>query len=458
MLAKSTTSGPWPRGTTRPVGGVGMTTSASRAIAEQTIRDVSREQNEPEWLLRRRLEAWRSFEAMAMPTGMEEEWRRTDISGIDLDAALAGRAPARGRFTLPGDLTDESGLAGLLVSEDGRITSGRAPGDGVVFSDLANAAREHASLVEEHLHGVVLPTEWKLQALQAAMWSGGAFVYVPRGREVELPLRLVTTASSAGASLFPHVLIVADEGSAVTVIQESVSPEGDVQSLVSGAVEIVARRDARVRYFDIQGWGGSTYSFQTVRARLESGASFTNAMVGLGGRLTRAKVEALLQGAGSSTELIGVSFGDRNQHFDYNTLQDHIAPHTTSDLLYKAALTDKASEVWYGTVRIHKGATASDANQTSRNLLLSDTSKAAPIPVLEIEQYDILRCSHGATAGPLDEDALFYLQSRGIPHAEAESLLVEAFFTQVLDRIPDAALRSRVEEALQAKLARTRQK
>jgi Fe-S cluster assembly protein SufD len=129
-----------------------------------------------------------------------------------------------------------------------------------------------------------------------------------------------------------------------------------------------------------------------------------------------------------------------------------LAPRTTSDLLYKAALTGRASEVWYGTVRIHGGATGSDANQTSRNLLLSSTAKAAPIPVLEIEQFDILRCSHGATAGPVDEEQLFYLESRGIEHDEAERMLVDAFFQEVLDRIPDESLRERVQGALAAKL------
>jgi Fe-S cluster assembly protein SufD len=433
-----------------------MTTSASGAITEQAIQDLSRSRGEPEWLLKRRLDAWRAFEAMAMPTGMEEEWRRTDISGLDLDGVLAGRAAATASTALPSEVTEDEGVAGLLVFKDGRLVQSKPSADGVVFADLSAAAAEHGSLIEQHLHTIVQATEWKLQALQAAAWSGGALVYVPRGVEVELPLRLVTSASAAGGSLFPHLLIVAEENSAVTVIQESLSPDGEAQSLVSGAVEVVARPNARVRYFDIQRWGRSAYSFSAIRCRLAEGASFGSAMIGLGGRLTKARVEAILEGRGSSTELIGVSFGDGNQHFDYNTLQDHIGANTTSDLLYKAALTDRSSEVWYGTVRIHKGATGSDANQTSRNLLLSNSAKAAPIPVLEIEAYDILRCSHGATAGPLDEDALFYLQSRGIPHDDAEKLLVEAFFASVLDRIPDESLRGRVDRALREKLERAR--
>src|SRR5262249_35213055 len=160
---------------------------------------------------------------------------------------------------------------------------------------------------------------------------------------------------------------------------------------------------------------------------------------------------AYMNGEGSRAEILGVTFGAGKQHFDYNTLQEHVAPHTTSDLLFKAALTDASSEVWYGTVHIGKGASESQANQTSRNLLLSDQAKAAPIPVLEIEAYDVLRCSHGASAGPLDEEQSFYLESRGIPAKEAQRLLVEAFFHEVVDRIPNEALRERVESVLQAK-------
>jgi Fe-S cluster assembly protein SufD len=250
--------------------------------------------------------------------------------------------------------------------------------------------------------------------------------------------------------------VVAGEGSSVSLVNDSYSADGGPQTLVAGAVEIICRPQAQVRYFDIERWNRGTYSFNTIRGRLERGSELTVASVGFGGRLTRSRVEAFLEGENSRASLVGVSFGDGEQHFDYQTLQDHMARGTASDLLYKAALTEKASEVWYGTVRIRKGASGSDANQTSRNLLLSSRAKAAPIPVLEIEQYDILRCSHGATAGPLDEEQLFYLESRGVDHEEAERMLVGAFFHEVLDRIPDQAVRAGIEEALTAKLAASR--
>jgi Fe-S cluster assembly protein SufD len=405
-----------------------LTQQATTQITEETVSELSRALNEPEWLRARRIEAWRAFETMAMPTGDEEEWRRTDLSEFDLESDLSRLGP---------------------------MTTGEpsAAPAGVVFTSLSRASRENEDLVRQHLHSLARPTEWKLQALAAALWSqGSAFVHVPAGVDVTDPVHHLVSARGGGLPGFNHLLIVAEENSSLTIIQEDESPDSPEQSLISGTVEVIQRPNSRVRWFDMQRWGSNAYNFATVRARLEQGAEFLACNVGLGGRLTKGRIEAILEGEGSRAELIGLSLGSGRQHFDYITLQDHLAPKTTSDLLYKAALTERSSEVWYGTVRIHGGATASDANQTSRNLLLSDHAKAAPIPVLEIEQYDILRCSHGATAGPVDEEQLFYLESRGIEHDEAERLLVDAFFQEVLDRIPDEAVRERVQTALAAKL------
>lgn len=415
-----------------------MTTSANAlSITEQTVRELSRRLNEPEWLLSRRVDAYRAFASMAMPNPLAEEWRRTDISALDLEATLAAPRDAAATWSIG----DEA---------PGVYARGHGLPDAFFFGEVSQALPKHEALLREHLHSLVLSTEWRLSALQATLWQQGALVYVPRGVEVEVPLHYLV--SGAAGPVFPHLLIVAEENSSVTVIQETESPSGQAQSLAVGAVEIVARPDARVRFLEVQRWGDNVYNFSTIRARLDRGSRLTAGLVGLGSRLTKTKLEAIMDGDGASAELLGLSFGDGHQHFDYGTLQDHIAPRTASDLLFKAALEDHSSEVWTGTVHIQKGASLSEANQTSRNLLLSDHAKAAPIPVLEIEAYDILRCSHGASAGPLDEEQRFYLESRGIPKAEAERLLVEAFFQPVLDRMPAEAIRPRLEAALAAKI------
>jgi len=405
-----------------------MTTRANApSITEDTLRALSQRHNEPEWLLQRRLDAWRAYEAMSMPNPLEEEWRRTDLSRVDFEEALAAT----------GDTATE--LRG----------GGQIPG--VVFMDLHAAARDHEALIQQHLHSLALPAEWKLGSLQAAAWQDGALVYVPAGVEVEMPLSYLLRHN--GAPLIPHLLIVAEPNSSVTVVQDSSGEAPAGWSLLSGAVEIVAAADSRVRFVDINRLGsGSVAAFSTIRAHLDRGAELSAALIGLGGALSRTKLEVTLAGEGSRAELLGLAFGDGKQHFDYITLQDHVAPRTASDLLFKAALDGESSAVWTGTVRIQKGASQSEANQTSRNLLLSKHAKAAPIPVLEIEAFDVLKCSHGATAGPLDEDQRFYLESRGIPPAEAQSLLVDAFFREVIDRLPAGVDRESLDQAIAAKI------
>ena len=237
-----------------------MTNTTSSEITEAGVRALSESQAEPEWLLRCRLDAWRTFQTMAMPSGLEEEWRRTDLRGLDLEAALQRVAPGAvpegmaagivphmdGSAAIDPALAERSGLDGLLLQHDGR-TRERFVSTGldrrVVFTDLATAAKERPEVVEPNLGSLVLPSEWKLQALAAALWSGGCVVHVPRGVEVELPLRYVTTGGESGAPLFNHVLVVAEEGSGVTLIQEASSPDSDRQTLVSGAVEIICGPD-----------------------------------------------------------------------------------------------------------------------------------------------------------------------------------------------------------------------
>ena len=189
-----------------------MTTRATApVIDEKTVRERSREAGEPAWLLKRRLDAWRAFEAMAMPSPLEEEWRRTDISAFDLEAALQRPVVAK-KPRLPRDLLDKRGLAGLLVQQGAEVVEhyvGPEAAQGVLFMDLGTAVQTRADLVQEHLHSLVHATEWRLLALEAALWQGGAFVYVPRGVEVTLPLRYGFQATGPG--LYPHLLIVAEE-------------------------------------------------------------------------------------------------------------------------------------------------------------------------------------------------------------------------------------------------------
>jgi Fe-S cluster assembly protein SufD len=275
---------------------------------------------------------------------------------------------------------------------------------------------------------------------------------VPAGVEVELPIEYGLGITEAGLLVAPHVLIVADQNSRVTVIQESLSADADGLSVVSGAVEVIVRQGGQVRFVDVQRYGQNVQNFSTARALVAKDASFQAIEVGLGGDLTKARLDAKLEEPGGRAELLGLFLGDGDQHFDYDTRQDHIAPHTISDLLFKSTLTERSSMVWTGVVDVRKTASQAEANQTSRNLLLSDQAKAAPIPILEISAYDVAKCSHGASVGPVDEEQLYYMQTRGIPADEAERMLVEGFFAEVVERVPSERLRGRVQKALAAKV------
>lgn len=399
-------------------------TSATASDAEA----ISARGEEPPWLREQRQAAWRAFEAMDLPEEKDEEWRRTDVRALPLERlALTAIDVA---------FADRDALAA----------------QGIVAGGLQAAAREREALVRERYGTVIDGSEWKYLALNAALWEGGAFVYVPDGVEATVPVRIAQTLARDGGAAFPRTLIIAGRNARLTVIDESRSGDGGAPALVSGAVEIIAGDGARIEYYDINLWGDGVYNFKTVRAVLGRDAAVTAMAAGIGSKLTKMRVDTEMPQPGARAELLGITFGNGSQHFDYNTLQDHRGDHTSSDLQFKSALADSASLAWYGITRIHPSAGGSDANQTSRNLLLSEHAKAAPIPILEIEAYDVSKCSHGATVGPVDQDELFYLEARAIPRAVAERMLIEGFFADVVDLVPSDAVRERVMESVLAKL------
>ena len=439
------------------------TTTAPASLSRDAVEALSARYGDPEWLLKRRLEAWRLFEEAPMPDPLSEEWRRTDTSKLSLDG-LAPFAPPRNVVADLSDLApelvalldEEEELAGRVVQHDSDIVyetvSKNLAAKGVIVASLQTAAREHEEIVGDSLFTAVTPAEWKYLGLHGALWSGGCLVYVPRGVEVELPIEYVAGLTAEHTGIFPHLLIVAEANSKVTVIQEDVSP--DVTGVVAGAVEVIARDGSNVRFVDVQRLGKRVQNFTTMRALLSKDASFQGILLGLGGELTKARLDVRLDGEGADTELLGLFFGDGDQQFAYDTRQDHVAPRTESDLLFKSVLNDRASVVWNGVVDVRKGASGSGANQTSRNLLLSDKASASPTPILEISAYDVARCSHGATVGPVDDEQIFYLQSRGISAAEAQEMLVDGFFAEVLERVPSERVQERVRAVLDRKLGR----
>ncbi len=434
----------------------------SRGFSEEALLELSWSKNEPGWLRDMRLEAWRGYERMAIPSRKEEEWRRTDISLLELGAVIPFAPPVEPvarledlPVQLRSALGGHEGRGGLLVHQDSngsyRSLAPELAARGVILSDLDGAVREHPDLVKRHLGARVTPQEGKFAALHYAFWSGGAFVYVPRDVEVELPLQAMTWAGREGLAVMPHTLIVLEEGASLLFVDEFASAEEAGPTLADGAVELTLGAGSRLQYVALQRWGRSVYNLGTQRAAIGRDATFTSLSVVLGSRMTKSWIDSSMAEPGGNVAMTGIMFADGNQRFHHHTLQDHQAPNTTSDLLFKAALADHARSEYSGLIRVHKDAQKTDAYQANRNLALSEHARADSMPKLEIEANDV-RCTHGATVGPIDPEQLFYLMARGLPRQTAERMIVKGFFEPLMEKIPLEAVRERVREAVDQKL------
>src|SRR5450759_2776681 len=360
-------------------------------------------QGEPDWLRDRRRSALETFDRLPMPSKTDEEWRRTDISG--LNTAQFSELEHRNGFNL--------GALSPLPR-------------GVILEPLRVAAEKHPQLVEPLLFSLIRTDRDRFTALHAAFFTGGT-------------------------AFLPHTLIVAGRRARFHYLDEYISQDDEPAAYRSGSAEIFVGEGAEVGYVAVQKWGRNAWHFADQRARVEKDAKLRLFNVTLGARFSKTRVEASLVGQGADAELKAIYFASGQQFFDFHTLQDHQVGNTRSDLLFKGALQDTARTVYAGLIRIEKGAARSDAYQANRNLVLSDHAKATSIPMLEIDNNDV-RCTHGATVGPVDPQSMFYLQSRGIPPATAKRMIVQGFFGDVLDRIPFEHARKLIEAELESRL------
>ena len=441
--------------------GIGLMEGVTESLSREAVESLS--EGEPDWLRERRLEAWEVYERTPMPTTKLEEWRYTDLSRklkLDTLEPLAPEPRSVEPSDLPARLREameaDREASGRLVEADGGVIHSELSEDlaekGVVLTSLRRAVTEHPELLREHLATEAVPAEaGKFPALNAALWTDGVLLYVPRGVRLELPVRVSRWLSEAGKAAFSRVLVVAEESSQVSYVDEVLSPDLESQSLAMSAVEIVARQNAQVQYVSLQRMGRGAFHMAHQRTLAGRDSTLDTLNVTLGGSVSRVDLNAHLLGPGANSDMLGLYFGDEDQHFDHNTRQDHAAPNTFSDLLYKGALDGNSRAVFRGIIRVHDGAQQTDAYQTNRNLLLSDDARADSLPNLEIEADDV-RCSHGATVGQLDSNAIFYLMSRGMTRAQAERLVVLGFLGEVLRKLPLGGVVEKVTGIIEEKL------
>jgi Fe-S cluster assembly protein SufD len=395
----------------------------------------------PEWAQRARRDAWEVFRETTWPTRTDEGWRRTDIGGIPFEEILATWDPSYRTGPSSRDSTAHGGavlhernapkLAG--PGETTAALTAKAAEKGVVLMDLAEALEHHRDLLEERFARPVGDSiDRRFVALSRALWTAGLFVYVPEGVEADLPFH-VQAVFGGGRLMVPRLLLIAEAGSKVTLLDEHVSPAYPEQMLSVGVADLFLGDGAKVHYALLNRLGDNVSFFHHIRSEVGRDASLTTLTLALGSTLTKATNETVLMGRGANSDMLGLVFGGTKQRFEHHTTQHHTAPSTVSDLLVKVAVTDEARSVYSGMIRIEPEAQQANAYQRNQNILLSKTAHADTIPNLEILANDV-RCTHGATVAPLDEEQVFYMKARGIAETEAKRLIVQGFLDQVLDR------------------------
>jgi len=414
-----------------------------------------------------RQRAWAAYSRINMPTVTEEAWRRTDLRTFPAEV-----------FRLPADQAFQDlpavpeHLLKPLISDPNKPGASQHGGQiiltpggshiqldeklakqGVIFTDLKIAEKQHPELLARMAGKTVNPEEGKFASLAAAFAQNGVVLYVPKGVIVEEPLHSVLWGPGADLAHISHLLVLVDEAASVTYVHEAASPDEDrVNSMHAGLVEIQVMDGANMRFVELQSWGEHVWNFSHERVRVERGGNLDWIFGAVGSHVTKNFSELDLAGEGATGRMSGFYFTDGSQHLDHDTQQNHLAPHTTSDLLFKGALKGKSRSVWQGMIYVAPGAQKTDGYQANRNLVLSDQARADSIPGLEILADDV-RCTHGATVGKLEPEPLFYLKTRGIPQKDAERLVVEGFFDPIMQRIPFEGVRERFQQAILNKMS-----
>ncbi len=425
-----------------------MTTATDHntvALDAARVADVIAEQyGEPEYMVVARRNAWDVFAAAPRPSRVDHLWRYTDPQPFEPGDTIGAVAPPASAPAV--SVPHSDALAGYAVWHaqglEECILDDRLAASGVVLTDLHRATEDHRHIVEQHLGSAVGTDFGKYEALNAAIWQAGLFVYVPRGVVVAEPMHVVFAGDASTPLFAARLLVVLEEGAQLTLTHEFVSPRGDRLS-TNSVVESIVGANAHLRQVTVQRWGDAATAYITQRANVHRDGQFLSVFAGLGAGLSKVDLGARLIGRGANTKLLGMSFGQDQQHVDHHTVHDHQSSNTFSDLDFKVVLKDEARSVYTGLIRIAEEAAHCEAYQENRNLLLSNGTRADTIPELEI-LTDEARCSHGATSGPLDEAEIFYLRARGIPRDEAIRMVVGGFMEPTLREVP-ADLRERLK-------------
>jgi Fe-S cluster assembly protein SufD len=409
--------------------------------------DAARALPGPDWLRDRRADAAERFAAASLPSTEEEVWRYSRIADLDLDAytpATAGDA-APVPPQIEGALATVPDRAATVVVVNGRIALLDVQASGIEVGSIDDES-SFAPLSADNPPDV-------FAVMNEAFGSAPIRIRIAPGATVAAPIVVAHWSDESGRATFPRVVVEAGEDSSASVVDYHASAD-DAQLLSVPMVELCVARAARLGYVGAQNLGLRTWQIGSQLSDVATDATLTSAAAGFGGDYARVRTDCRLSGRGATGNLLAVYFGERDQTLDFRTFQDHSAPDTTSNLLFKGAVGGRSRSVYTGLIRVRKNARGTNAFQTNRNIKLSDDAWAESVPNLEIENNDV-RCSHASAVGPVDEDQRFYLESRGVPTAVAERLVVTGFFDEVLTQLPVPAAAVALRALVGGKLDRT---
>jgi FeS assembly protein SufB len=428
-------------------------------FSRSAVEELSRQKEEPEWMLQKRLQAWEIYEQTPTPLG-----RRGDLGTLRMFSnfkfqQLSPYVPSNGNGALP--IAIEQSLeealvdqrAGLVVQRNASVVRTELDEElkrqGVILTDLDSAVRDYPELVQQYFMTTCVPVNTsKYTALHAAFWSGGIFLYIPRGVEIEDPILAQIWIDSPASATFAHTLIIADEQSSVRFVEEHNSAfAGEQPSLLDDVVEVYVKNAAHVEFSNMQDLGLNVWNITNKNAVHEKDGSTTWVLADLGSKVMLSDIGVGLAGNGSAGELVGVFFTDHDQRYSINTLSDHASTATNAETLVKGVLSGESRVEFIGMIRVRPKAQQTASFLSDHTLLLSDKCRAESIPSLEIGANQV-SASHGATTGKIDEEQLFYLMVRGIAREEAERIIVQGFFEPVLQRIPLENLRTRLRRSI----------
>ena len=423
--------------------------TAQRGLSEAVVRDISAKKNESDWMLEKRLKALRIFDKKPMPA-----WG-SDLSGIDFENikyfVRSTEKQATSWEDLPEDIKNTYDKLGIPEAEKQRLVAGVAAqyesevvyhqiredleSQGVIFMDTDTALREHPEYFEEYFGSVIPSGDNKFSALNTAVWSGGSFIYVPKGVHVDIPLQAYFRINTENMGQFERTLIIVDEDAYVHYVEGCTAPIYKSDSLHSAVVEIIVKKGGRCRYTTIQNWSNNVYNLVTKRARAEEGATMEWIDGNIGSKVTMKYPAVWLTGEHAKGEVLSVAFAGEGQHQDTGSKMVHLAPNTSSNIVSKSVARGGGRSAYRGLIQINPGAKGSKSNVECDALLVDNISRSDTYPYIDIREDDVT-LGHEATVSKVSQDQLFYLMSRGLAEDEAMAMIVRGFVEPIAKELP----------------------